>query len=285
MFWHSGDTYRIYFPYDRGIDRAVLTELERQGVALPSREFYFYRHPRPAYPNDFVRVLPHQKHADWKMAAATGPMFGCATLKLESWRAKELDAELAASATKRKLDSTESAAAPGAPELEQKFQILRSPSQEQVDFVSFCEDAGFEAYELALVFLDIDNFKQLNTLYTEVVVDRDILGPFQALLRNLCWHRATAYRHGGEEFLLMVPNHTIEEGVAFAERIRFAISRHPFTAGEDDVQLTISAGVAAWPTHGHDLTSVMEAANLAEHKAKAAGRDRVEAAAVAASET
>ena len=94
-------------------------------------------------------------------------------------------------------------------------------------------------------------------------------------------HRA-AYRHGGEELLIMLPNCGVDETAGFAERLRARIEVEQFALeGHEPVRLTVSAGVAAWPGHGETLNQVIHAANKAEHVAKEAGKNRVRVAATA----
>lgn len=137
------------------------------------------------------------------------------------------------------------------------------------------EAAGVTGYSVGVIFLDIDGFKQLNTTFTESVVDRTLLHEIQRLLAGLCLHRGAAYRYGGEELLVLLPNCPIEEAAAFAEKIRAQIAANTFRAQEQEVPITVSAGVAAWPLHGDTLEEVIERANREERRAKEQGKDCV----------
>lgn len=162
-------------------------------------------------------------------------------------------------------------------ELEQKFGILFSPAQEQRDFELWAtEAAAVPGYAIGVVFLDIDDFKRLNSAFTESVVDHSILPALQQLVRRLSLHRGAAYRHGGEELLVMLPNSGIDETADFAEKLRARIETEEFALeGYEPVRLTVSAGVAIWRSHGTTLDQVIHAANKAEHAAKEAGKNRV----------
>jgi len=71
-------------------------------------------------------------------------------------------------------------------ELEQKFGILFSAAQEQRDLDLWAtEAAGVPGYAIGLVFLDIDDFKRLNSAFTESIVDRTVLPAFPRLVRTL----------------------------------------------------------------------------------------------------
>lgn len=160
-------------------------------------------------------------------------------------------------------------------ELEQKFGILYSLSQAKRDFYKWVTDAREHGLQIGAVFLDIDDFKALNTRYGEPQIDKTILPEVQHILRQLSLHRGAAYRHGGEEFLLLFPNHDTSEVLALGEKARSSIERHEFSVGSVTEHIKVSVGVAIWPVHAHDFDSLIAAANGAEHEAKREGRNQV----------
>ena len=84
------------------------------------------------------------------------------------------------------------------------------------------------------------------------------------------------FRIGGEEFLLILPDVELAEAVSRVDCLReqLAASDLPTRAGAMNV--TLSAGVALWPSHGHALEELMQAADRALYQAKRDGRDRVQ---------
>ena len=162
-----------------------------------------------------------------------------------------------------------------AKEKEQKFGILHSLRQANPDFALYSSGLG-PGVSVGVLFIDIDNFKSLNTRFTESVVDQEVLVPFQQLLSTICLHRGDAYRHGGEEFLVLLPNHTAEEVMQFAERLRNKVANEEFSVNGSDVHITVSIGIALWPQHGDVLADLITNANRAEHLAKAKGKNRIE---------
>lgn len=160
-------------------------------------------------------------------------------------------------------------------EKEQKFGILNSLSQAKTDFTSYSSRLSTDV-SIGVLFLDIDNFKYLNSSFTESVVDREIFIPFQKLLSTVCLYRGEAYRYGGEEFLVLLPNYTNDEIIQFAELVRGQIEAEKFSIDERAVQITVSIGIALWPKHGQTLDVLITKANKAEHKAKDKGKNRVE---------
>lgn len=161
-------------------------------------------------------------------------------------------------------------------ELEQKFRILNSHAQMQRDFDQWMvEAAGDPAYSVGVIFLDIDGFKKLNSKFTESVVDKTLLPDLQGIIARLCMHRGAGYRHGGEEFVILLPNCSVQETATFAEKVRRQISDNDFCVEQMQVQVTVSVGVAGWPLQGDTLTAVVEKANELEHTAKELGKNRV----------
>jgi diguanylate cyclase (GGDEF)-like protein len=92
--------------------------------------------------------------------------------------------------------------------------------------------------------------------------------------------RDLAARYGGEEFVMLLPHTTLQRAVAIAESIRRAIAdwRVPHEDSEGGI-VTVSIGAAtAIPGQGDAAASLVVAADAAVYRAKAAGRNRVQAA-------
>jgi diguanylate cyclase (GGDEF)-like protein len=161
-------------------------------------------------------------------------------------------------------------------EREQKFGILYSSTQMQRDFDLWCsEAAGLTGYSIAVIFLDIDDFKQFNTNFTETVIDRSLLPDFQRLVAGLCLHRGAAYRVGGEEFIILLPNCSHDDAITFAQKVCRSIEANVFRVEDQVVHMTVSIGVAMWPNDGETLTVVVERANRVERQSKEQGKNRV----------
>ncbi|QOJ34715.1 MAG: GGDEF domain-containing protein [Nitrospira sp.] len=152
-------------------------------------------------------------------------------------------------------------------ELEQKFKILLSAAQAKVDFELWVTDLGADA-KVAVLFIDIDHFKQFNTKYTETRVDETLLPGAMKLIMQLSHHRGGAYRHGGEEFLVILPNVDRDEANNFAEKLRSAFERTSFQVQGNSENMTVSIGIAMYPQHGQTYGDVLQQANLAKALAK-----------------
>lgn len=153
-------------------------------------------------------------------------------------------------------------------ELEQKFKILLSAGQARIDFEKLTEELKPIGGSIAILFVDIDNFKELNSRYTETVVDETILADAMRLIRDLAHRRGDAYRQGGEEFVIILSNLDPSEAMAFAEKVRSVFERTEFKVGEKQERITVSVGVALWSQHGTNYDEVLKRANQAEADAK-----------------
>jgi diguanylate cyclase (GGDEF)-like protein/putative nucleotidyltransferase with HDIG domain len=122
----------------------------------------------------------------------------------------------------------------------------------------------------ALLVGDLDHFKSVNDLLGHPAGD-ERLQRFARLLTAGKRRIDAAARMGGEEFALLLPETDEHGAYVIAERLRLAV-RDAFAT--DQVALTASFGVAAYPTHGVDGDQLLQAADQALYVAKQLGRDR-----------
>ena len=130
---------------------------------------------------------------------------------------------------------------------------------------------------LSLVIIDIDYFKNVNDTYGHQngdVVLASVAGLAQQQLRAY----DSAARYGGEEFVLLFPGTSLNGGEMVAERLRQSVLEFSFPPPMQDLTLTISAGVATYPSPNVDsVDSLFRQADEALYRAKQNGRNRVEA--------
>jgi diguanylate cyclase (GGDEF)-like protein len=159
-------------------------------------------------------------------------------------------------------------------ELEAVYKLLRHRDQEQGDFDLLKSEAEFNGFKIGLLFIDIDHFKDLNTRYTETKVDEYILPRAQRLLRFLIMAKGYAYRHGGDEFLVILPNHDKEETLALAKKMCKTFESHFFEIDESEEKVTLSIGCAVFPDEGDKLANLIAKANTNENAVKKGGRNK-----------
>lgn len=129
-------------------------------------------------------------------------------------------------------------------------------------------------HPLTLLMIDIDNFKAFNDRYGHVRGDR-VLMRIGRIMNNTLRKTDAAYRYGGEEFVVLLPETDTEQGHAIGERIRLAF-REPYGIDEsaETVTLTLSVGIAERQT-GETGPDLVYRADQKMYEAKRAGKDRV----------
>lgn len=128
---------------------------------------------------------------------------------------------------------------------------------------------------LSLAFLDIDHFKRFNDTWGHEAGDA-ALRAVAIVLTNECRAGDRAFRWGGEELTVILPETNAEGAAAQLERIRAALRALPLPSAPPDVHVTISAGIAACPRDGWTADALIAAADRRLLLAKSRGRDRVE---------
>lgn len=124
-----------------------------------------------------------------------------------------------------------------------------------------------------VVMLDIDRFKRINDGFGHDVGD-EVLTLVSRRLESALRQQDVVARWGGEEFLLLLVDTSLEAGAQVLQRLRALLSDRPFHLSVGDVVVTASFGITAYE-RGDALRDVMRAADEALYEAKTEGRDRV----------
>ena len=121
----------------------------------------------------------------------------------------------------------------------------------------------------ALVFLDLDHFKQYNDRCGHLLGDEALRICAEIINKNLR-NGDIAVRYGGEEFALLLPKLDRHTAFSVAERIRKGIEEHNFSRQEllDSGNLTISGGISLFPDSGATSNEIIQAADKELYKAK-----------------
>jgi diguanylate cyclase len=137
-----------------------------------------------------------------------------------------------------------------------------------------CELAAAGREGFALVFADLDHFKQINDTYGHPVGDR-VLTAFVEFLRARIRKTDTIARYGGEEFGVILPGATLRPALRKARRLNQELARSDWAVDPaTKLQFTASMGVVAWQP-GDDVAVLVERADRALYRAKHEGRNRV----------
>jgi diguanylate cyclase (GGDEF)-like protein len=138
---------------------------------------------------------------------------------------------------------------------------------------------------LALVMVDIDDFKAVNDRYGHQQGD-EVLAQVARVLGHQSRELDMPARYGGEELAVVVPQTDAVGAELLAERMRAAVEalRVPTVRGRGTLSVTASFGVAAVPEHALERGELVAAADAALYRAKRAGKNRVERASSALAE-
>jgi diguanylate cyclase (GGDEF)-like protein len=130
---------------------------------------------------------------------------------------------------------------------------------------------------LSLIFLDMDNLKQVNNLHghamgscTLMEVSRRIRGKIRKFDR--------LFRYGGDEFCILLPETEWHGAMEVAQRVREAISGHDFLEeelGGQGIGMTASLGIASYPLHARNQQDLIRQADRAMQEIKSAGKDSI----------
>ena len=129
-------------------------------------------------------------------------------------------------------------------------------------------------HPLSMLLLDIDHFKEYNDTSGHLEGDK-VLQRLGAIIRSCLRRMDSAYRYGGEEFTVLLPETNCEEALTVAERIRASVEEsvfEPLTGKR--VQVTISIGVTQFQPE-EELTHFIQRADKAMYHSKQSGRNRV----------
>lgn len=130
------------------------------------------------------------------------------------------------------------------------------------------------ATHLSLILLDVDNFKVFNDTYGHLEGDR-VLAGLAEVIRDEIRGSDSAYRYGGEEFIVIFPETDPEESEVVAERLRRAFAEREFTpAPGERVHMTISIGGGSYHP-GEELIPFVKRIDDAMYSAKKRGKNKV----------
>jgi len=122
----------------------------------------------------------------------------------------------------------------------------------------------------SLIILDIDSLKTVNDNYGHLAGD-DLLKEIASVVKNRIRGADDAFRYGGDEFAILLPNTSIDAANRVAERIRKQVASK-VRAG--NIPVTVSLGLASWPDNGKEANEVIAAADAALYHAKRSGGNR-----------
>lgn len=127
---------------------------------------------------------------------------------------------------------------------------------------------------LSVLIVDMDNFKQINDEYGHTMGDEILKGVAKSIVGSL---READYcgRFGGEEFVTLLPETDSAGAMRVAERLRQGVEQITIGIGEEQVQMTVTVGVASYQLDDSSIEVIIQRANKALYHAKSQGYNRV----------
>ncbi|GAG07686.1 unnamed protein product, partial [marine sediment metagenome] len=116
----------------------------------------------------------------------------------------------------------------------------------------------------SLIILDLDSFKAFNDNYGHLAGDK-LLRQIGSVMKGAIRNADQAFRYGGDEFAILLPQTNIDAAYEVAERVRKRVASKVKT---DHVPITASLGLANWPADGIGANEIIEAADITLYHAK-----------------
>jgi len=124
--------------------------------------------------------------------------------------------------------------------------------------------------KLAVLFVDLDNFKSINDLLGHAIGDA-VLQSVAKRLRHGLRQTDTVCRQGGDEFVILLSEvNSAKDANRVAKQLLTALAA-PHTLGDRELQVTASIGISIYPKHSQDAEELVHSADLAMYKAKKSG--------------
>jgi diguanylate cyclase (GGDEF)-like protein/PAS domain S-box-containing protein len=134
--------------------------------------------------------------------------------------------------------------------------------------------AARENYPVCVIMIDLDHFKRVNDTYGHEAGDL-VLRAIADVLSEQSRRGDFACRYGGEEFVITMPNITMDVAYSRAEALRQALNLLSVPYEYYSLSVTISMGIACFPENGQTREAILRAADRALYAAKEAGRDHI----------
>jgi diguanylate cyclase (GGDEF)-like protein len=126
---------------------------------------------------------------------------------------------------------------------------------------------------LSVAFIDIDHFKSINDTYGHEVGD-GVLRGVAAVFRENTRKQDIVGRYGGEEFVLVLPETTVDEATVVAEKLRLLVLKKRFGVGATELAVSVSIGVAGGAGPSLRVDQLLRDADAAMYSAKSLGRNQ-----------
>jgi two-component system cell cycle response regulator len=136
-------------------------------------------------------------------------------------------------------------------------------------------DIARTGFALSIIIFDLDHFKKTNDTFGHLAGDYVLKETCRIIKESGVRTEDILGRFGGEEFVLIMPDASLEVALGVAERIRKTLEEHEFTHDDRRIPVTASLGVVSWIPAYKTSDDMIEAADQLLYKSKQEGRNRV----------
>jgi len=141
----------------------------------------------------------------------------------------------------------------------------------EVELPQAIRSASLRSEPVALLFLDVDNLKELNSMFGHPTGSR-VITTVALEAKQILRNQDRLYRYGGDEFCIIIPGATTQVAAKIGERLIHALVKSPLTVGEVLVSVSISVGVGSFPADADGAEHLLEKADQALFRAKTSGK-------------
>jgi diguanylate cyclase (GGDEF)-like protein len=128
--------------------------------------------------------------------------------------------------------------------------------------------------DLSILFIDVDDFKDVNDIYGHVIGDQ-ALRQISRVISEEVRQSDVAARYGGEEFIVLLPFTNSIEALILAERMRANIEKCKLDVNGKALTITVSGGIASYPVNAQNVDDLIRSADSAVYRAKGAGKNNI----------
>ncbi len=141
----------------------------------------------------------------------------------------------------------------------------------EVELPQAIRSASLRGESVALLFLDVDNLKDINSAFGHPTGSR-VISTVALEAKQIIRTLDRLYRYGGDEFCIIIPGSSAPVAAKIGERLINSLVKSPLPVGKHQVAVSISVGVAAFPADADGAEHLLEKADRALLKAKASGK-------------